>query len=219
MPVPQKRTYRRRRVYRKKYAKKNDRHIRAVVRKEIKKEVESKFYDRVSTGSVANTVTVVSPHTSLVRGIGENNYVGSCIKPTWLTVRGQFQKAADSVEVFNQFRFMIIQDKDVTGVPTAATMFQDSTTYPWFSPLNKDFMMSYRVLYDKVFTLRFDAAGNNTPRNVKFKIPGSKLRKLDFTLASGNIQSGSIWFVMISDSSVATHPTFVLSSRMHFRDA
>jgi len=198
--------------------RKNDKHIRQVVKKELKKEIESKYFDYSLSSTIASTsVTNFQPLHGFARGTGPNGYVGSKIKPAYLMVRANFA-AGDGTNIV---RALVIQDKAVSGTPALATIFSN-TTSPHLSPLNPDYIDSYIVLADKTFTLSVHETSAGTfssqPRLMKFKIPGKRLRQVSYT-AAGAADTGAIWIVLVSDSLAVLHPAFTMVSRLTYTDA
>lgn len=207
-----------RKYVRRQPVRKNDKHIRQVVKKELKKEIESKYFDYNANTTVSSTAVInYQPLTGITRGTGVSSFIGSKIRPTYLMIRG----VAAAGDGTNILRMLVIQDKAVSGTPALGTIFQN-TTYPWLSPLNADFIDSYTVLADKTMVLNVHetAAGtfSSEPRLFKFKIPGKKLRQIAYT-ASGVVDVGTIWVVTISDSSAPLHPGWTMASRLTFTDA
>lgn len=194
-----------------------ERKIRKVVKSELKKEIETKFYDFNSSASISNLVSTYSPLTSFTRGTGPSNYVGMKIKPKYFTIRGTLTGSDNT----NYVRVLVIQDKAVSGTPNTSTIFQN-TSYPWLSPLNVDYIDSYRVLTDRLYQFRtFESSAgsfSSTVRPFKIKIPGSKMRQITYT-QGGSPDAGQLWVVMVSDSSLPSHPSFVIVSRLTFSDA
>lgn len=211
--VPKKRTY-------KKRTAKRSTAIRRVVKQELKKEIEVKFFDRVSTGNCDSlSLTAVSPCQGLIRGTGPNNYVGNKIQPRglWLNIQ---TICADPPG--NMWRIVIIQDKTTAGIPNMGTLFSSlGVGYPWLAPFNVDFRDTYNVLYDKRHLLTNDGASSTgfLPKVSKIYIPGSKMRSMSFTTVAGSFDAGSLWICMVSDSTVTPNPTFTLLSRFTFTDA
>lgn len=213
--MPYKKSYRKK-TYRKKQPA-SDKRIKKVVKKELAKEIEAKFFDRQMSGYAEQPLlTTANPLQGIVRGTGRSEFIGSKIRPTGLSVRGQVI-AGDSPG--NMLRLVIIQDKTTSGTPLVGTLFSN-LTYPWISPFNADFRDTYNILHDKTFLLSNDGATSAgfLPRNFKVFIPGKKLRQITYT-GAGAIDSGTIWMCWISDSSAAVHPTYIAVSRLTYRDA
>jgi len=212
--MPYKKTYRKRTIRRKPVA---DKRIRRVVKKELNKEIETKFFDRQMSGYAELAVlTAANPLQGIVRGSGRSEFIGSKIKPTSLSIKGQVI-AGDSPG--NMLRLVIIQDKTTSGTPTAGTLFSN-LTYPWVSPFNADYRDTYTVLYDKTWLLTNDGVTSTgfLPRSFKVFIPAKKMRQIGYT-GAGAIDSGTIWMCWISDSSAAVHPTYIAVSRLSYKDA
>lgn len=198
-----------------------EKRIRKVVKSELKREIEHKWYDRVSTGNADNaSLAVANPMTGFVRGTGVNNYIGSSIKVTSLEIRGQLI-AADPPG--NTMRMIITQDKTTsTTGPTLGTLLNTTLGAPAIiAPFNKDYSDTYTLIKDKVFLLTNDGAGasNFLPRNFRIFISGKKLRQLKFTAGAGNADAGAIWVSFVSDSAVASNPTWSMTFRVNYTDA
>lgn len=217
MPYQRRRKIVRRKAYR---AKPQEKRIRRVVKSELKKEIEAKWFDRVSTGNADSASLAVSnPLTGFIRGASANTYIGNSIRPIGLEIRGQLI-AADSPG--NTMRMVIIQDKTTSAAPTLGTLFNTSLgAAPIFSPFNKDYVDTYRILKDKTFLLTNDGAGSSNflPRNFRIFISAKKLRKMTFTTSSGNPDSGAIWICFVSDSSVVVNPSWAMTMRLNYTDA
>lgn len=207
-----KRTYRR-------PAPKSEKRIRTVVKSELKKEIELKWYDRLSTGSEGSTaLTAINPTTSMVRGTGVNNYIGSSIKPISLEIRGQLI-AVDSPA--NTMRMIIIQDKTTTSTgPTLGTLLS-SIGPPIYAPFSKDFSDTYTLIKDKVFLLRNDGSSSAAfvPYNFRYFIKGKRLRQIKFTTSTGAPDAGHIWICFVGDSAVSPHPAWGMITRLNYTDA
>lgn len=206
------------RQYYNKNKKMNEKKTRKIVKDELKKEIEVKFFDRVATGNVDSvSVVAVQPLQGIARGTGPNNFLGSSIKLKSVEIRGQF---IVSDAPGNLMRMLIIQDGTTTGVPTLGTMFANST-YPVYSPLNKDYTDTYRVIKDKLFLLTNDGvvSTNFLPKSFNYYLKGNRLRKTTFTNSAAAYDSGQIWIVLVSDSAVVTNPTFIMSMRCEYSDA
>lgn len=213
--MPYARRYKKRPVRR--APKTQEKKVRKIVKSELKKEIELKHYDRISTGFMDNgSLTGVNPLTSIVRGTSPTNFIGNKIKVKSLRITGSFI-AADTP--YNVVRMLIIQDGSTTFAPTVSNMFTNAV-YPLYSDYNVDTRDQYRVLYDKLFVLSNDgvSTANHIPKFFKIKISGKSLRQVGFN-ASGNPDSGTIMILLVSDSASATHPNFVMSLRTTFTDA
>lgn len=212
----------RRRTYQKRPQAKRS-NVRVVARKEAKKviesQIESKNYDgSFSAAQIDNASGYVVPVTEnpfgatiITQGAGETNYIGKMITPTHLTVRGTMGLA----DATNFVRIMILQDRSA-GVPTIPNLLQGSSTFSVISALDRSYNDTYRVLYDKLFTL----TDVSTPvKAFKIKISGKKLARIYFNSASGALERGGIYIAMVSDSAAVVHPTITAYWRLFFKDS
>lgn len=208
-------TYRKR-GYRKRSAKPAS--VRRIVRQEVNKAEESKMWDgaqeAISISSTGSSYYLFNdPNTSntIVNGPADGEYVGTKVKVSHITMRGMVA-AADS---FNTLRLLVIQSKGVF-VPSGTTVFQ--TTYGLSSPflgLNKAYDDRYRVIVDRMITV--DAT--DTTKQFKIMIPGKRLYPTHFSDASGTAENGGLYVVMVSNSTLASHPVVSIAWRVFYKDS
>lgn len=212
--MPFRRTYRRR-TYRRRPQNKGG--VRRVVRREAKKaiakEIETKASDvSLAASSVDYTTGVVQAlHANLTPGTGANQYIGTRIHPVYLHIRYKVH-AGDPQ---NLLRVIIIQTR-TAGVPTLANTLESvSNVRAPLSDYEVDYNHTYTVLYNRIHTL--DDANFNTQLG-EVKIRMKRLRAMYYT-AGAAIERGGLYFLCISDSAIATHPTVEFYSRLHYKDA
>lgn len=205
---------------RKKPVRKGDLRMKRIAHQEaqkvIAKKVESKRYD-VSVTAFAiddNAATSVFDLTAgIVRGAGDNNYIGDSIRPSHLRIR----YAVEVADATNLIRVVVIQNK-AGGIPLGGTVFQSvlNVNAP-LSAFDSSFNETYRVLYDEFFVLAAVPADNQKITG-DIRIKANKLRVINFT-NTGALSAGGIYMVMISDSAAAAHPAGQFYSRLYFKDA
>lgn len=213
--MPYKRTYKRRATRR---PRRKNTAVRTIARAEAKKvvarAVETKILDTSVTGQAVDFGAgyVVSMTNTMIRGIAENQYIGDAITPVGLALRCQLTR----IDATQLFRVLIIQNK-AGGVPLTTTVFQSTgnITAP-LSALNVDYNNTYRVLYDKMFSM--DVI-RDTTKHVTIRIAGKRLRRLNFNDAIGTIEKAGLYMVVISDSGVVAHPTIDFRARLYYKDA
>lgn len=212
----------RRRTYQKRPRAKQS-NVRVIARKEAKKvvesQIESKYYDGqlaavqvdYSTGYVASITENPAGGSSIVQSVTEFGYIGKVISPTHLTVRG-YASVGDAT---NFLRVMLVQDR-TNGIPTIPNLLQGATIYSVISPLDRTYDDTYRVLYDKLYTL----TDVNTPvKAFKIKISGKKLARMFFSDASGTVERGGIYLALVSDSAAVSHPLVTAMWRLFYKDS
>lgn len=217
MPYYRRRTYRKRR-YPKRYG--GTRTMRRVARKEatkvVNRNVESKYWDgqqvdlsMTTAGTRIDLVTDPNGSATISQGVGDNQYIGSWIKPIYLTIRGGLAVNASETYV----RIVVIQVKG-SGNPTAAGLLETvSSAMVAFSPLDKDTLSVFTVLADR--TIRMSPDGKDSAY-FKIKIPWSKLkRRVYFTDNAGTYESGGLFMYVYS----SVDGTFNAYWRLSYKDA
>lgn len=208
-----------RRAYRKRPAKKSGANYtrqiaRAEAKKVVAKSIETKMFDHSAAAQAVdwNTGVVASVTTGIGRGTGEGDYIGDKITPCGLSVRLQLTRA-DATQLI---RILVIQNK-AGGIPLLSTLLQSvaNATAP-LSPLDNDYENTYRVLYDKTWSM--DSV-RGTSTQARITIPRHKFRSLVFNDQFGTIEKGGIYLCAISDSGAAAHPVLDYRMRFYYRDA
>lgn len=201
----------------------NNKVIRRVARSEAKKVVnrtiESKVFDGSTIpNSIDYTTGVILPllvdptGTPISQGTSDKQYIGTKINISYFMMRFQLLYGDPQ----NMVRVLIIQDI-VSGIPTVANVFESvGNTRAPLSPFDRQFDKTYRVLYDKIFTL--DNA-NNPQRVAKIKLGMRKFRPIEFNNAVGTIEKGAPYAVIISDSGILPNPAIQAWWRIHYKDA
>lgn len=214
MPYKRKTYTRRRRPVANKTVK---RVARYEAKKVLDKEVETKQTDvSLAASSVDYTTGVVQAlHANLTVGTGANQYLGTRIHPIYLHIRYKIAAA----DLTNIVRIIIVQVR-AGGVPTLANTLESvSNVRAPLSDYEVDYNHTYTVLFNRLITVEGgNAPGSSTFRIGEIKIRPKKLRAMFWT-AAGTIERGGIYFLAISDSAIASHPTVEFYSRLHYKDA
>lgn len=131
--------------------------------------------------------------------------------------------AGDSV---NNVRVIIFQWLlDNTTVPTVGDIvIGTGGAYDWLKPINYEYRRNFRILYDQVHGLSTNAGNNNTiTRKLKFYGKRLPVKKITFETNtaqgfSASIIKGALYYMLVSDSAVATHPRIEMNGFMRFTD-
>lgn len=218
--MPYKRTYRKK-TYRKKPASTN--YVRKVARIEasrmINKQAEHKFGETpnmyLSQVDYSGT-SMIWPCFPTLQGGGDQNYIGTQVKPTWITFRG-FVEAGDT---FDHVRIIVVQwnkGNGDFGDIRDILQFTGNVKAP-FSPYNVDQKHRFRVLYDKTLSVQSDTASGRIIAPIHFNIKTKQLKKIVYKDGAGTIETGGIYMYAVSDSAVAPHPLLTGSGRTYFVD-
>lgn len=152
-----------------------------------------------------------------LQGGTDETYVGTSVKPTWITFRGYVEANGDQ---FNHVRIIVVQWNK--GAPVSLTtsdilQYNGNMRTP-FSPYDVDMKRKFRVLYDKVYTVINDTGSGRVVSKIHFNIPAKKLRKITYVDGAGNVEQGEIRMYAVSDSTVANHPILQGYGRVYFTD-
>lgn len=189
--------------------------ITQIVRREINKDLEKKYFDyvQVLTGVDYTTGYINSLFNGIARGDGTNEFQGNEVTPTKVYIRYNGLVADNT----NLLRVLVLQYKS-TASPTLATILANngSLTTP-LAPLNRSYTSNFKVLYDKLHHLEKTTGFEQITG--KIFIPAKRLIKTHFAAGSTTIERGNIFFAAITDSSIASHPQIQVWSRVDYTDA
>lgn len=206
--------------------RKGDRHIKAIARIEAKKavakKVESKVFDYsvlAATVDWSASTTIFNITNGIVRGTGENDFIGDSLMPTHIRIKW----ACVCKDNTNLLRVVVIQNK-AGGVPLGATLFQTSGSVNTpLSPYDSSYSKTYRVLFDEFYSMVGSVDDPPTMTGTSqitgdIRILSKKLRPISFNTA-GAVTTGDIWLIFVSDSGLPANPIVQFFSRLYYKDA
>lgn len=200
-----------------KYSDKPSKSFARKVKKVINAVAEKKYHDiQAGTQSPDTSGVVVDlsavPQDTTVSGdtvrVGDEIYIRS------LQIRGNIIDA-DSYNAVRVIVFQWLMDTSIAGAaPTVANILQSiAGGYGTLSSFNHDSHTQYRILYDKVFLPDTD----DPIKYFKFYCSKFYRKKISFT-AGGTGAANKLYLLLISDSSVASHPRVDYVTRLNFTD-
>lgn len=188
------------------------------VRREVKKEIARKTdwkvtHTQVSSATIDWSGTVKNLLDNMSRGTGpQDEFIASTIRIKYVRIRGQVGIA----DQHNSVRVMTFQWND-SGTPVVTGLINNSGTAlaPWGTIYwtNKP---NIKVLRDEVLA---GDLNNETFANFDYFIPGKKIKTVFWATASAAVQQGGLFTMVISDSSVANHPTIKYTVEIVYSDA
>lgn len=208
--------------------------VKAVVKSELKKNIETKLFDcRLESSSITSTGSALRllhdyyTTNNIVQGTGDDDYIGTSIKPVGISIKLALEATTGSgYDYFNKFSVIVWQNIGLFNPVgnTLQNVYQDTgyNESP-LSPLDRQYNNRFRVLYRKEFVVggmtTSIATGLPFLRLVKIHIPAKKLRNVKFTDSLGNVEKGDLWLGIISDSGALLHPSVHGAWRVYYQDA
>lgn len=190
---------------------------KTAIRREVMRMAESKYIQTDCAASIS-TSGVFLPIALINQGDYSTDRVGNKVHPTSWAIRGSIT-CADN---FNYIRMVLVQwnDDNLLNPPLITNIFEvTSGNSPLYSTFNRQQLGNqYRVLLDKLVRVTANAANPelNASRIVKFK--GYKGLK-EMTFQGNNTTGfGQIYLLLISDSTLPSHPSFEGFSVVNYKD-
>ena len=201
------------------------------VKKMVNKTIENKqINNKVLSTNLSSTGYAVGGFFGLLQGTSDGTVAGSAARignsVTLMRTQVKFNfDVANGSETYNKIRLIVAQSQDGTQTLALSDILQYSSyttdgdlvfssPYTTKTSTNK----RYTILMDKVFELNLNHKGSRQITYVKKYGKTGKVVNWD-----GNSGSSPVDFkttiLAISDSTVATHPTFEYSLRHTYKDA
>lgn len=191
--------------------------VKTIARRVLRNQLEWKQYDTFNNFT-AGWSGYVFTLANLTQGDGDDaERVGDEIYATSVDLRWYISNG-DNNNVCRIIMFQYTADDTVNpGVGTVLTNV--GTAYSVISPYNADHVgkdKSVRILSDQMFTLNANFDGASQYRVGHTKVP-LKIRKVQYL--GGTVNGiNKPWILVISDSSIVSHPDFKMYARLNYQD-
>lgn len=207
-----KRTYKRRRNY-----KKSQKIFQRKVKRVMDKYSEKKNVDSNQTGA-ANTVTTIfslgmdglPQGTTMNTRVGNDVYIRSC------TVNGVLTLG----DATNYIRVTLLQwKKDTASLTTGQQVYYNNSLagYTYLSQFAKEYAGDFKVIKDRTF--RLDSVNVPTLRFKWFCTKGfAKNLRYNSQVAGNLLVKNALVLLVTSDSAVGPNPTIAFESRINYND-
>lgn len=209
--------YKRRTNFRRRYGSKLA--TRSYVKKQIKKEIETKYIDyNYNNSPIAGAGILLNLSAFISQGTSDNERIGDKINLRGIHFRMSFWDNSNTQG--SLVRMTIFQWKPNTAsyVPSTGAIFAYNTSPQiiW-SPFNHDLSQQYTILYDKLFYMQ--DATNIEWRNVwKKKVNIKYAKKLIQFVGAGTNGTNHI-YLSLQTNSPTNNPVAYGSIRQYYDDA
>lgn len=180
---------------------------------------ESKNVDQNqnSTSIPAAAGVILGSFFTPAQGTNEDQRIGNQITQKMIEMKYSVS-AGDATNFVRVIIFKWYTDNNVE-IPTAADVLQDIVNNTWLAPYNDRSIEGNKIhiMHDRVHCLNVQGIANVA---VSLKIFGRKLgRKVQTFSTAGIVGHNQTYFLCVSDSIAAAHPTIVAYGRQHFTDS
>lgn len=185
-----------------------DRKVETLKRK-VKSEQEIRYLDGSFAGTYPNTgvITLINP---TIMGDTVQNREGNMAVFKKIKLKGNMVSADPT----NIVRLMLVVDFQANGAAPLLGDILDSIGAPVFAYRNKANIKRFSILYDRYYSVVQDNPQKLWAINVSTNI------KTNYSLGNtgtiSDISRGAIYFVIVTDSSLASHPALNVQYRLKF---
>lgn len=180
---------------------------------------ELKYFDTGDVTTQPTNAGAIVSLSSIVQGDTDVDRDGNQVKVRKLLMRIYAVQADATITGPTRIRMMVFIDKQSNNVPPAVTDVLETASPQ--SPMNLDFRLRFKVLYDKVIVLGGTAAsitgGTSSLPAAKFLTVRKMLgnRKLVFPAATNEANTNNIYLLLLSDQATDV-PDVIWNSRIRF---
>lgn len=198
-----------------KLSEKQKKQVLRIVKTTAGIRTESKHHQVIVNPTAIDAVGIVSKLSAVPAGINDEQRVGDEIFLQNL----KFRYIWYGGDATNILRFVIFRwrDSDVPGAPVITDVLQTTNAMSYYNDLNYD-SGRVQILYDNLAAY---GSGGSQTKAVDKTIYGKTLgkKRLMFSDVSAVTGPEHIYFLALTDSVAASHPTLVFRSRLYFTDA
>jgi len=183
---------------------------------------EVKFIDTANFALSATTTAQQFAIASIPQGDTDSTRDGDRVKLKDLEFRFDtyLQGTGGTNDFTNTVRLTFYQYRPMSSGahPVIADIYQDSNALaqsPTMTPFNWDNRADFKVLYDRRFFLSGNGPALVGEQAVKIPLKGS----IQWTSGSNTVGQNQLFYIISSDSLVATHPVINIKTRVTYTDA
>lgn len=196
--------------------------VRRYVKREIHKNIETKWYYKATVVTSITDVANIVDVTTVPRGVTATDRIGQEVVLRALRLRLTMTVGDNT----NFVRIIFFQWYQSTGIglsPSVLDILEQTTITggpvpDYMAPIQQTTRQVFHVLYDRVFTLSIE--GDTAVRSLNFRIPLKYARKkINYDPESAVSGSNHIFYLIVSDSGAVTHPNYSMTTEMYYDDA
>lgn len=208
---------RRKRPQNKGLSKPAKKQVKQIVKRIDAQQMELKYIEGSGGLNVSDAGSINTMNYPLL-GTGDGQRIGDTIQLKSVSIRFSWACTSD---VYNVCRLVVIQWNERSDIaqPTMNSIFDAPGANGVYSDFNPNTRQQFKVLYDKIFTGTPATTSNIHYRKITLTKMLKKIVLIDPNTAVNNIIKGEIYGLVVSDSSVATHPFFFWKFRLNYTDA
>lgn len=176
--------------------------------KSLKQQAPNRVHD-ITNSATADTVGTFILLNAMGQGDNYNNREGSEVISKYLDIKIQLTNADAS----NILRVIIFVDKQPNGAACSSTDLLEQPANPILTHMNFNNKQRFHILRDTQIVTDTDDPYTFMKMFIKYR---TKSRYSGTGSAISNITTNAIYAFVVSDSNAATHPSYVLTSRLGF---
>lgn len=177
---------------------------------------EKRYLSAATGGTVSTTPSFLQLNTMAV-GDADGTREGSRILMDYIDVVCDVTNADSPANII---RLILFVDKnDNGGGPSGAAgyLLSDPSTYPWISPINQTYCSGPSRRYIVLKDIIFNPGQSWEPvQRRKFRVSLGGMECTYNTTTSVPPLTNSLNIMLVSDSSITTHPAYIVSTQLRF---
>lgn len=197
------------------YKKKPRQSVRTIVRKELSKNIETKFLVSEFSGAITDTVNFNRIATPGI-GTGDDERIGDTITVKSIYINYSFI-VQDSTNLARFIVFQWMNDSSINP-PVAASILEGSSTRPVQAPYSMNNSQNYRILYDRTHCVSDNGNAVMLRKQYITKIPCRKMVFTNDNANAANVKKGQLYLLEVTDSA-ASGPTLNCVIKLNYTDA
>lgn len=194
----------------------------------VQKEYKFFVYNLPNNSTTSSTPGITSI-SNIPQGTTDNTRDGDRLTlAKYIEIRMQFTNSKGTGgDWYNTYRFILFQWKGSnTPISSDILLVGPSGSIDVHSSYDEDQALQYHIIKDICFntvgptdTVSGSFPQSNHVRNFVFKIPVKRINKKIQFVGGTTTGSNKLYYLLVTDSTAAPHPTYWFNSKIYFTDA
>jgi len=198
----------------------NNPSVKTVVHKVLNENKELKTFDSNSSAFTVGSAATLTLLSGIAQGVTSANRIGDEVVLVSLEITYEIVQA--NTDIYSNTRVLVFQwfPNTTLVAPVLASILYNTAAIGLYSQYNWQYRDQYHVLYDKIHSQAGLATSVASSTNMSVLLHRLTNFRKGIKFAPG-VTTGSnhLYFLFISDSSIAPFPVGNFASRLLFRDA
>lgn len=187
--------------------------VKKLINRSYNQKSEWKFHLTTVSGA-ADNAGGINTLSDITQNNTDTSRNGDEVRLSTISIRYHWENG----DSYNIARLIIFQwFSSSAAAPTVADLLTVDATEPVLSSYNTDRAHQYKIMYDKCTLISENYSGHTNSSKVVYKKLRAPRKQLKFRETT-TVGTNKIFYLVISDSSIGSHPLLQMITRLNYTD-